>query len=118
MRCSLEDAARAAAPDVLEFMTWPRMRPGDLDDARLRELLGVPAGEDVTVVTLDAFLEWLTASTEGHTEALRRLRRAVRSNLMDVRVAVAGDVACVIGTAPTGGMAGFSARLPHLRQLR
>lgn len=109
MRLRIEAAARAAAPDVLEFVACTRTRTRDLDEDRLRELLGAGAGTAVEFTTLDTFLQHLAPVASA--DALRRLRRIVQANLVDVKVAVAGDRACVVGGSAAGGIAGLSAQI-------
>lgn len=109
LRCRLEAAAADAAPGVFEFVSCPRTR--DLDAVRLHELGRWPAGSEPYFTTLDALLEQVGTGTDV---ALRRLRRVLRANLFDMRVAVVKDRALIIGAAPTGGVAGLAVRMaPH-----
>jgi hypothetical protein len=111
LRSRLEAAAADAAPGVFEFVSCPRTRTSDLDAVRMHELGRWPAGSEPYFTTLDALLDRVGA---GPDVALRRLRRVLRANLFDMRVAVVQDRALIIGAAPTGGVAGLAVRMaPH-----
>ncbi|HSJ23337.1 MAG TPA: hypothetical protein VK929_01550 [Longimicrobiales bacterium] len=103
----LEKAAWAAAPGSLEFVACPRTRLRDLDDHALRGLLDAQPGMPVECADLDAFLA--RAAPHAPVHALRRLRRILRANLVDLKVVAVGGRALVIGAAPMGGIVGLAA---------